>query len=214
MALSLITGPTAEPLDWARVQKQIRQDGNEADAEFVTNVLIPAGRDRGEQRTGRAFVGPQTWQLILDSFPPEDYIELPLPPLIDVDFVKYRDTAGVLQTWSSTLYLTEIPAGPRCLRGRIALPFAGIWPITLRQRGAVTIQFQCGYVGTDSDPSAGLPPLLIAAMLADIAALYEHREAVVVDTRAASIDVPGLSKDIYKSYKSRGTQRSIERYCE
>lgn len=207
MSLALITGATTEPLDWATVQKQIRQDGNDDDSEFVETVIIPAVRDRGEQKTRRAFL-TQTWQLVLDGFPPEDYIELPRPPLLAVDFVKYRDTAGVLQTWSSALYLTEMPAGPRCARGRIALPFAGIWPITLQQRGAVTIQFQCGYA------AAAMPPLLIVAMLTDAASIYEHREAVVVDTRAASIEVPGLARDIYKSFRSVATQRSIERYSE
>jgi uncharacterized phiE125 gp8 family phage protein len=214
MALSLITGPTVEPLTWPIVQKQIRQDGNDDDAEFVTNALIPAARDRGELSTGRAFIGPQTWQLVLDTFPSEDYIELPRPPLIGIDFVKYVDTAGVLQTWDPAKYLVEAPAGPRCQRGRVALPFAGIWPITLQQRGAVTIQFTCGYAGTAGDPAAGVPPLLVMAMLTDAGALYENREAIMVDTRAAAIEVPGLARDIYRSYRSRATQRSIERYCE
>jgi uncharacterized phiE125 gp8 family phage protein len=207
MPLSLITAATAEPLTWATVQKQIRQDGSDDDAESVTNQIIPAVRERGELATRRAFVGPQTWDYILDGFPPDGFIEIPKPPLIDVLFVKYVDTQGVTQTWASSSYLVQAPAGPRCRRGRVALPFASVWPVTLRQMGAVTVRFRCGYQGTDSDPAAGLPPLLISAMLTDCGRLYEQRESLIVDARVAAVEVPGSARDIYRAFRSVATQR-------
>lgn len=209
MPLSLITAPTSEPVSWELVQKQLRQDGIEDDADFVTTTIVPAARDRGELATRRAFL-PQTWQYVLDEFPADGYIEIPKPPLISIDFVQYVDTRGVTQTWASSLYLVQAPAGPRCKRGRVALPFASVWPITLRQMGAVTVQFQCGYAGTAGAPAAGLPPLLLTALLSDCGRLYEYRESLVIDARAVAVEVPGMARDIYRSFRSQATQRVYE----
>lgn len=200
MALSLVTGPADEPFDVRVARSQLRIDIG-VDHGFLSTQLIPAVRDRAEVATRRAIPGPQTWDLVLDAFPRERYLEIPKPPLVLVTFVKYVDTAGVTQTWSPSNYLVQTPAGPRCRRGRIALPFASIWPITLYQMGAVTVRFQCGY----GDPE-DVPPLLITGMLLDLGTLYENREAFVIDSGAA-VELPSGSKSIYQSFKSHPRQQ-------
>ncbi len=208
MPLSLVTPPVAEPLNWTTVQKQLHLDGLEDEGEFLSTFVIPAARDRGELATRRAFMGPQTWDYVLDGFPRDPYIEIPKPPLIAVTSFTYVDMGGVTRTLvQGTNFLVQAPAGPRCARGRVALPFASVWPIALPQMGAVTIRFTCGYAGTTNNPAAGMPPLLISALLTDCGRLYEHRESLVVDTRAAALEVPGTAKDIYKSFRSWGRQR-------
>ncbi len=138
MALSLHTAPVGQALDLAAVKLQCRMgDLTDEDAYFA-GVLIPAVADRAEASTRRALL-TQTWDWVLDAFPREPFLEIPRPPLVSVTFVHYVDTAGVTQTWSASAYLVQTPAGARCARGRIALPFAGVWPVTLDQMGAVTL---------------------------------------------------------------------------
>ncbi len=201
MALSLHTAPVGQALDLAAVKLQCRMgDLTDEDAYFA-GVLIPAVADRAEASTRRALL-TQTWDWVLDAFPREPFLEIPRPPLVSVTFVHYVDTAGVTQTWSASAYLVQTPAGARCARGRIALPFAGVWPVTLDQMGAVTIRLVAGY-GAGSD----IPPLLTMAMLMDVGTLFENRESVLTGPRQQAIQMPSSTQDIYRTYRSDRTQR-------
>lgn len=161
---------------------------------------IATARENAETATNRALI-TQTWDLVLDGFPREDYIEMPRPPLVSVTSVKCVDTSGVLQTLTeNTDYLVQAPAGPRCARGRIALPFAGVWPVTLRQMGAVTIRFVCGYGASGSF----VPAMLKTAMKCDLGTLYENREGVLIGTSGSKLP---MVDGIYWRYRSPQTQK-------
>lgn len=204
MPLSLITAATAAALDLATVKAQCRLSDDSTDEDdYLASVIVPAVVDRAEASTRRALPGPQIWELVLDQFPREGYIELPKPPLVGVTYVRHVDTAGVTQTLTiNTQYLVQAPAGPRCKRGRIALPFSGVWPVTLRQMGAVTIRFVAGHVS----PTA-IPGLVVAGMLMDAGMLFENRESVLTGVRAAAVPIPSSTSDIYDTYRSYPTQR-------
>jgi uncharacterized phiE125 gp8 family phage protein len=161
--------------------------------------VIAAVRDRAELATQRA-LPLQTWDLVLDDFPSCGWIEIPKPPLVSITHVKYRDGSGVLQTWAASNYIVEAPAGPRPRRGRVSLAYGISWPSTYGQAGDVTVRFVCGW----STP-ADVPPLLRAAMLMDLTTLYEHRDSIITGTIVA--ELPGGARDIYRSFKSHGTQR-------
>lgn len=162
--------------------------------------LITAVRERAELATQRALI-TQTWDLVLDEFPGDGYIEIPKPPLSSVTHVKYRDTAGTLQTWGSSNYIVEAPSGPRARRGRVSLAFGVTWPATYGQAGDVQVRFVCGYGAAAST----VPALIRSAMLADLAALYLQRSQVITGTIVA--ELPIGSRSIYQSYKSRSVQR-------
>lgn len=198
--LTLVTAPETEPITLTEVRDQclIPADVTDQDA-HISNILIPAVRDRAEAATGRRII-TQTWDLVLDAFPDADYIEIPHPPLQSIESVKYRDATGTLQTWDASNYVVEAPAGPRCRRGKLTLAFGVSWPSTYGQAGDVTIQFICGYGDADN-----VPALLKAAMLLDVATLYEHRENIVTGTIVA--ELPATARQIYRSYFSHTTQR-------
>lgn len=160
---------------------------------------IAASRHRGELATQRAFI-TQTWDLLLDAPPNAPWIEIPKAPLQGITHLKYRDSAGVLQTWDASNYVVEAPAGPRARRGRLGLAFGATWPITLGQIGDIQIRFVAGY-----GAAADVPALLREAMLLDAAMLYAQRETVITGTIVA--ELPGGSHDIYWSFKSHATQR-------
>lgn len=204
MPLSLVIGPTYEPLTWAQAQKQCSLDGFDEDRAFMEGVLIPAARDRCELATRRALI-TQTWDYLLDAFPPDGYIEIPKPPLVNVAYVHYVDTAGVTQVLDPSRYLVQPLSGPRCARGRVALPFASVWPVTLAQMGAVTVRFVAGY-GDAED----VPPNLISAMLLDVGSLYANREDIVMEPRVTtSLEFSRGCQSIYRSFRSRPTQRIL-----
>jgi uncharacterized phiE125 gp8 family phage protein len=161
--------------------------------------LITATRERAELATQRALI-TQTWDLVLDEFPCDGFIEIPKPPLVSITHVKYRDTAGTLQTWPSTNYIVEAPAGPRARRGRVALAFGVTWPAAYGQAGDVQVRFVCGY-----GAASAVPQLIRSAMLADLATLYKQREQVITGTIVAELPIGSTS--IYRSYKSRSVQR-------
>jgi uncharacterized phiE125 gp8 family phage protein len=163
--------------------------------------LITAVRERGEAATQRAFV-TQTWDYVLDTFPEDGFIEMPKSPLQAIVSIEYLDMAGVLQTWDPSRYVVEAPAGPRAKRGRVALPFAGVWPITLPQMGAIRIRFRCGY-GTPAE----VPALLKQAMKLDLGTLSLNREGVVLDRTASPEELPAGVRAMYWMYRSHSTQR-------
>lgn len=198
MPLSLVTAPTAETVSLEEAKLQVVQAIDDDD-DLLANIVVPAAVERAEVATNRQ-LGLATWDLILDEFPSDSFIEMPKPPLVSVTYVHYVDMAGATQTWASSNYLVQSPAGPRCARGRIALPFSAVWPVTLPQMGAVTIRFVAGYTT--------VPSLLKAGMLMDIGTLYEHRESVLAGSgNFGAIELPMGSRSIYRSFKSHARQR-------
>lgn len=200
MPLSLVARVAADPITLALAKLQVQQ-GDPVDDTLLSEIIIPAARDRMEAETGRAGIS-QTWDLFLDAFPACEYIRLPKPPLQSVTYVKYYDLTGTLQTLTvNTGYVVQAPAGPKARSGRIGLPYATSWPTTLPQIGAVVIRFVCGYGDTPGD----VPALLRAAMLLDIGTLYAERENVI---RGAAVEMPSGARDIYWSYRAHPTERA------
>ena len=199
MALTLVTKPQGEPLTLAQAKHQVQQATN-VDDNLLSEIIIPAVRERGELATQRAFLR-QTWQLLLDGFPASAFIDLPKPPLISVSSVQYYDTGGTLRTLTVTTdYLVQAPAGPRCRRGRLALPLGVVWPTALEQMGSVIIEFVCGY-----GAAVDVPAALKGAMLLDVGTLYANREDVIRGTIVAAL--PRSTHDVYWSYRSHAGQR-------
>lgn len=194
--LSLVTAPQQEPLTEAEVLQQIRMGPPGTDVK----LLIQATRERGEEATNRAWI-TQAWDLVLDEFPVCGYIEIPKPPLQSVSFLKYRDTTGTLQTWASSNYIVEAPAGPRCARGRVSLAYGIAFPATYGQAGDITLRFVCGYGATPES----VPAILRQAQLLDVATLFANPENVIKGTIVA--ELPGGSKAIYARHHSYPTQR-------
>jgi uncharacterized phiE125 gp8 family phage protein len=122
-----------------------------SDPELV--AWIAAAREYAETFTHRGFI-TQTWDLTLYGFPcSEDVIWLPKAPLVSVTSVSYVDTAGVTQTWSSTLYTVDAPVGPKARVGCIVPNYGQIFPSTRDVVNAVTVRFVAGYGAAAAVPS-------------------------------------------------------------
>lgn len=161
--LALITPATAEPITLSEAKAHLRVEIAEDDA-FIS-ALIKAAREHVESITSRAVV-TQTWELVLDSFPADEGIVLPLSPLRTVDSIAYQDAAGVTTTMSSSEYIVDTVSA----LGQV-VPVAS-WPSArLAKINAIRVRFTAGYVT--------VPQTIKQAMLLLVGWWYEQREAVV-----------------------------------
>ena len=172
MAVKIAVHPTEEPvlLDYARKHLIVDIDDDDTDAEIMR--CVASARRYAEGFLNRALV-TQTWDLYLDEFPDADYIELPLPPLQSVSWLKYKSTAGVLTTMDAADYIVDIVSEP----GRAALAYGESWESTYAEIQAVQVRFICGY-GRGED----VPEDIRQAIMMKAAQLYENRgdEAIAI----------------------------------
>lgn len=139
-----------------------------ASDDTLLTALIQAAREYCEGYQNRALC-TQTWELVLDSWPVRDYVELPKPPLQSIVSIKYKDKAGAESTWADTNYIVD----PDSFLGRVVLADGISWPTaTLYPAGGIRIQFVAGY-----GLAADVPQTTRQAMLLLIGHLYENREA-------------------------------------
>lgn len=139
MALTLITAPTVEPVTATEAKAHLRVDTTDDDT-YIT-ALIKAARQHGEDFTRRALI-LQTWELILDAWPSDDTIVIPLPPLRSIVSVKYKDSDGTESTLAASEYIVNTGEEP----GKVVLGYGKTWPSdTLYPTRAITVRFKAGY---------------------------------------------------------------------
>lgn len=167
MALTLVAGPAVEPATTSEAKSHLRVDISDDDT--LIDNLVTAMRDHVETITRRALI-TQTWDYVLDAFPQDDELVLPLPPLQSVTSVKYTDTDDNESTFSSDNYRVDTDSEP----GRIVLKNGYTWPSdTLKSVGGVVVRFVAGY----GDAASDVPQAIIQALLLMVGHLYENREA-------------------------------------
>jgi uncharacterized phiE125 gp8 family phage protein len=168
MNVTLKTAPTTGLLDLQEVKDHLRVDHSEDDA-LIQGMIDAVHRHfEGPAGTlGRTFL-TQTWTGRLDEWPCYGKaIEIPLPPLITVDQVRYVDAAGATQILASDQYQTQrIGDQP----ARLWPAFGVSWPSVRCQPDAIEVDFTAGYGGP-----AALPENARAAFLLMIADLYDNR---------------------------------------
>jgi len=143
--LTLVAGPTIEPLSLEDAKAQLRVTDDHENALIAD--LITAERQYAETYLSRA-LNLQTWDLGLDGFPSDSSIVIPRPPLVSVTSVSYRDTGGTVQTWDAANYTVDKPAGEKAMPGRVSRQYDVPWPITLGEPNSVTVRFVAGYGAT------------------------------------------------------------------
>ena len=148
MILKQYTAPVAEPIHLTEAKLHLRAGGSVSEAtallytaeDAFISMAIKGCRDAAETYQWRAIV-LQTWDMYLDSFPGGNFIELPLPPLRAVEFVRYTDSSGV------TSDFTDYTVDTVSQHGRVVLDYGYSWPsVTMATNNPVHVRFKCGYV--------------------------------------------------------------------
>lgn len=174
-AIKLITPVTRQPITLEEAKMHLHVDHDEEND--LIEQLIASATDFVSGRngyTGRVLL-PQTWRVFFEGFC--DSMILPLPPLINIDSVQYRDTSGNYQTLSDSVYSVNDASEPACM----ILNSGQSFPSTGTAWDAVKIEFTAGYMPADvnspTDPRSGVPAAIKAAIKLIVGDLYQNREA-------------------------------------
>ena len=173
--LTLITAPAAEPVTVAEAADHCRVGQGLEDAYLL--ALITTAREIVERETRRALI-TQTWDAKWDGIPACWPLEIPKAPLISVTHLKYLDTDGTEQTWSSANYRVLANAGPCAQPGRVAIAYGVSLPASRAIEESFTVRFVAGYGAAGS----AVPAPLKQAILLAVGDMYSHREDVITGT--------------------------------
>ncbi len=169
MTSYLLNGPDIEPVTLAQAKEFLRFDNNNED-DFI-NSLITAARLHVESVSGRALIS-QSWRLVLDEWPKNRIINLPIAPLISLSAINIYDEEGNANSLSLAQFQAETKTSP----ARIFLPRLIEGQINMRERQAIEIDFLAGYGATEQD----VPNDLKIAIFTLIAHWFEHRDALII----------------------------------
>lgn len=183
----LVAGPAVEPVSLEQVRAILR-DPPEEDDDFIMDC-IPQAREVFEAATGLVCI-QQTWRLTLDHWPGytgepwwqgtvqlpvselhrsgSDYVSLPRYPLASVESVTTYDLGNEATsvTVADVFYL-DTASQP----GRLVLNAGSTWPVALRDRAAIEIEYKAGF-GT---AAANVPATLQRAIAQIAAYMFENR---------------------------------------
>jgi uncharacterized phiE125 gp8 family phage protein len=162
MTSYLLAGPAEEPVTLAEAKAWLKLDGSDEDA--LVSTLIAAARLHVEGTTGRALLA-QTWRLVLDRWPENFVIRLPVSPVMSLSAIIATDGDGL----ETEVALDGIELG----RSELLLPADFAFP-ALRGHQGVAIDYVSGY-GEDAE---AVPQPLKQALLLLMAYWFEHRDTV------------------------------------
>jgi uncharacterized phiE125 gp8 family phage protein len=189
MALVLTSGPTSEPVTVAEAKAHLRVDA--ANEDTLIASLILTSRLHVETALGLALL-TQSWRLLLDRWPPEKDLELPLRPLQSIDAVRVLPAEGAPTVIDPSAYLADTASvPPRLIRTGV------IWPQPGKAAGGVEIDFTAGYGASAAD----VPAPIRQALLLLIANWYERREPIEVGSPETT--VPAAVCDLLEPYRTK-----------
>lgn len=185
---SVTTAPTVEVMSLAEAKLHLGIGADETQWDTYLPGLIVAARRFTERRTNLGMV-EQVVTMYIDQFP--SVINLPISPGLSVTSVKYRDTAGVLQTLDAAKYQVDVASKPP----RISEAYAESWPTTREMMNAVEVIYKAGFGTT----AASVPGDLVAAVKLLLSHWFENREAVGTVGGAVAVSYEAL----VRSYRVR-----------
>lgn len=163
MTLIRTVEPSAEPATLAQAKAHLRIDHSSEDE--LLSGLIRAAREEVERAAGLALI-QQSWRLVLDTWPRNGVVTIPLHPVREILSVTAYGRDGEVSLVDPTSYRADTVSRP----ARIAV---GAAPTALRAMNGIEVDFAAGFgeAGTD------VPDLLRRAMLLLVAHWYEFRTA-------------------------------------
>jgi len=177
------TAAVTEPVSLDRVKRSLGLD-NVRDFDTTLQELIKSATNAVSNDLGRALT-TTVYTLHLDRWPGRE-IQLPYPPLISVDSVKYYgDTTETLDTFSSGSYTVSTGGDP----GVIWLNEDEDWPDLMDRPSPIEVQFQAGY-GAETDD---VPAAIQAAVTMTAAYFFDQPLPVITGTIATELPL-GVSR--------------------
>lgn len=187
MALLQTNAPPLEPVTVGEAKAHLRVDGSAEDA--LINSLILTSRLHIEAALGLALI-TQGWTLVIDQWPKQVSVALPIRPVQTIDAVRVLDADGAP---------TDIPPSHYVLDGKGLPPrlvrTSPIWPASERAAAGIEIDFTAGFGALAAD----VPAPIRQALLMLIAHWYEHRDPIEIGSVEANI--PASVSELLKPYR-------------
>jgi uncharacterized phiE125 gp8 family phage protein len=156
-----VNGPAVEPLTLVETKRWLRVDHDDDDGLILS--LIKAARERIEARTGRAMIA-QEWRVVMDRWPVEGRIRLPLMPVLSIAAIRLLDADSIASVVAPAAYGLDAFSEPTVLN------VSGV-PQPQRVRNGIEIDLIAGY---GIDPT-DCPEPLRQAMRLLVGGAYEQR---------------------------------------
>ncbi len=176
MTSYLLAGPAQEPVSLARMKAHLRVEDEAEDG--LIEALIVAARVHVESLTGRALL-EQSWRVVLDGWPPDRAIRLPVSPMITVTEIRAYGADGEGRQIDLDQFLPDGQANP----ARIICPAHVDGAPVLRERMGIEIDYVAGF-GTGPE---AVPADLAQSIRTLVAYWYENRDAVPVSGAGAAV---------------------------
>ena len=161
----LLAGPAEEPVSLVEAKAFLKVDDGAEDALITT--LIGAARLHVEGVTGRALLA-QSWRVVLDRWPADRQVKLPVAPFMALTEITAYDAAGV----GHVVPLAQVMNEP----DRLILPATVAGMPVLRERQGIEVDYVAGF-GTEPGE---VPADIRQALLLLVGYWFEHRDAVIV----------------------------------
>lgn len=157
-----LTPPALQPVSLDEARAFLRLDQTHEDELLTT--LITAARLMIEAASGRMLI-EQGWRIVLDAWPRDGVIRLPLSPVASIEGARVYDGNGVAQTVAAGALHLDATAEPPLIRLAAPVPQVG------RRLAAIEIDVVAGYGAEPED----VPALLRHAVLQLAARWFEQR---------------------------------------
>ena len=158
-----VSGPAVEPITLAEMKAYLRVDEDEAAQDDLISGLMKAARLTVEAASRRILI-EQGWRVVLDRWPRDGVILLPLSPLIAVDAIRITDAAGSVRDLPGDAFEADIFSEPP----RITV--SGV-PEPGRLRNGISVELRAGF-GTTAE---AVPATLKLAIRILVAHWFENR---------------------------------------
>lgn len=182
--LTLTSKSTALPVTLDVIKHHLRLSTVATNEDDLLDIYCRACQGYAENYMGRDLTTSKR-VLYLDEFPSGDNaIEIPRPPLttddstVGVNIEYYNSTGASTGSLATTIYTVDYNSQP----ARIYLQYNQVWPDAYAIRKAVKVTYKCGYGGTNA-----VPMPIQQWLLMRVGAMYENREAAVIDADRLTI---------------------------
>ncbi len=175
MGLVQLSGPGAEPLSIDEIKAHLRLDGMNEDV--LLQSLLLTSRLHIETALGLALI-TQSWSLVLDAWPADGLVHLPIAPVQLVSAVRVSDPNGLMVTLDGGEYDVDASGRPARLYRK-----KGSWPVPARKTAGIEIDISAGFGGSAND----VPEPVRQALLLLVAHWYEHRDPIEIGTPSTAV---------------------------
>jgi len=162
-----VSGPAVEPITLVEMKAYLRVDEDDAAQDDLISGLIKAARLTIEAASRRILV-EQSWRVVLDRWPRDGVILLPLAPLIAVDTIRITNAAGTATELPDHTFEADALSEPP----RIVVTDA---PEPGKPRHGISVALRAGFGAT----AEAVPATLKLAIRILVAHWFENRGDVV-----------------------------------